>query len=57
MTTGINVTVAEKRLRVKYPSADKFATYFRKIPRWVVLLIVLLLFGRFVLILIFHLLS
>jgi len=49
--------IAEKRLDVKYPSVDKFAIYFRKIPRWVILLIVLLLFGRFVLILIFHLLS
>ena len=43
--------------RVKYPSAEKFAAYFRKLPGWVILLIVILLFGRFALTLIFHLLS
>ena len=42
---------------MKYLSAEKFAAYFRKLPRWVILLIVILLFGRFVLTLFFYVLS
>lgn len=37
--------------------ANNLARYFRRIPTWVVLLIGVLLFGRFVFILAFHLLS
>ena len=42
------------------PAVDRtghLARYFRRIPLWVVLLIALLIFGRFFLILVFHLLS
>ncbi len=37
-----------------YPTKDQFKAYFAKLPIWVVPLIIVLLFGRFVLILIWH---
>jgi hypothetical protein len=39
---------------VKYPSRQEFKSYFKRMPRWVILLILLLLFGRFVLIALWH---
>lgn len=42
---------------MKYPSRKTLAHYLRQIPRWVILLILMLLFGRFVIVAVFHLLS
>ncbi len=39
---------------MKYPSRQEFERYFKRIPRWVILLILVLLFGRFVLIALWH---
>lgn len=39
---------------MKYPSRQEFKRYFKRIPRWVILLILVLLFGRFVLIALWH---
>jgi hypothetical protein len=39
---------------VKYPSRQEFKSYFSHMPRWVTLLILVLLFGRFVLIALWH---
>jgi hypothetical protein len=39
---------------MKYPSPRDFKAYFKRLPWWVVPLILLLLFGRFILIFLFH---
>ena len=39
---------------MKYPSRQEFQSYFKRMPRWVVLLILMLLFGRFVIIALWH---
>ena len=39
---------------MKYPSRQEFQSYFKRIPRWAILLILVLLFGRFVLIALWH---
>jgi hypothetical protein len=39
---------------MKYPSREEFKSYFNRMPRWVILLILVLLFGRFVLIALWH---
>ena len=39
---------------MKYPSREEFKSYFKRMPRWVILLILVLLFGRFVLIALWH---
>ena len=39
---------------MKYPSRQEFKAYFSRMPRWVILVILVLLFGRFVLIAIWH---
>ena len=39
---------------MKYPSRQAFKSYFKRMPRWVILLILVLLFGRFVLIALWH---
>ncbi|MGD9331077.1 MAG: hypothetical protein PVJ53_07180 [Desulfobacterales bacterium] len=38
----------------KYPSRQDFKSYFRRLPRWVIALILALLFGRFVIIALWH---
>jgi hypothetical protein len=40
---------------MKYPSRHAFKRFFKRLPWWVVPLILLLLFGRFVLIFFMHL--
>ena len=40
---------------MKYPSRRTFLRYFKRLPWWVVPLILILLFGRFVLIFFMHL--
>jgi len=40
---------------LKYPSPRQFTDFFHGLPRWVIPLILFLLFGRFVLVLIFEL--
>jgi hypothetical protein len=42
---------------LKDPSTKRFWKFFRRLPRWVVPLIILLLFGRLLIILLFKLLS
>lgn len=42
---------------MKYPHPEKFRDFFRRLPRWVILLVLVMLFGRFVLTLLFHILS
>ena len=39
---------------MKYPSHRDFKRYFKRLPVWVIPLILLLLFGRFVLLLFFQ---
>jgi hypothetical protein len=39
---------------VKYPSRQDFKSYFKRMPRWVIPLILVLLFGRFVLVALWH---
>lgn len=39
---------------MKYPSRQDIQRFFRRLPWWVVPLILLLLFGRFILLLFFH---
>jgi len=40
---------------LKYPSTHDFKAFFSRLPRWVIPLILILLFGRFILMLFFHL--
>lgn len=42
---------------MKTPPRHPFTAFFRRLPRWVVPLIIALLFGRFILIFLFHLWS
>jgi len=46
-----------KVISLKTPHPRQFTEFFRRLPGWVIPLIVILLFGRLILILIFHLLS
>jgi len=39
---------------VKYPSRQDFQRYFKRLPVWVIPLILLLLFGRFLLLIFFQ---
>jgi hypothetical protein len=39
---------------MKYPSRNTFKRFFKRLPWWAVPLILLLLFGRFILILFWH---
>jgi len=39
---------------MKYPSRRTFHNYFKRLPWWVIPLILILLFGRFVLIFFWH---
>jgi hypothetical protein len=39
------------------PLAKQFSDLIRRLPRWVLPLIIILLFGRFILLLVFHFLS
>lgn len=39
---------------MKYPSRREVKSYFSRMPRWVILLILVLLFGRFVFIALWH---
>lgn len=42
---------------MKYPDPEEFREFFRRLPRWVIPLIIVMLFGRFVLTLLFRILS
>jgi hypothetical protein len=39
---------------MKYPSRQDFQRYFKRLPAWVIPLILLLLFGRLVILALFH---
>jgi hypothetical protein len=39
---------------VKFPSTKDFQRFFKRLPWWVIPLIVVLLFGRFVIVALFH---
>ena len=39
---------------MKYPSLEDFRRFFKRLPWWVIPLILVLLFGRFVIIALFH---
>jgi hypothetical protein len=44
-------------IALKTPHPRQFAEFFRRLPGWVIPLIVILLLGRLILILIFHLVA
>jgi hypothetical protein len=44
----------EGRQKVKYPSTHEWKKFFKRMPRWIIALIIVLLFGRFVLIAVWH---
>lgn len=46
----------EKRRRT-WLKREKLAGFFKRLPAWLIILIVILLFGRFVITLVFHLVS
>ncbi|MEJ2154120.1 MAG: hypothetical protein P8X96_02195 [Desulfobacteraceae bacterium] len=33
---------------MKYPSSQEFKTFLKRMPRWIIWLILLMLFGRFI---------
>lgn len=39
---------------MKLPSSQDFQRFFKRLPRWAIVLILILLFGRFVIVALFH---
>ena len=41
---------------MKHPPPQEWREFFRRLPKWIIVLVLAMLFGRFVLLAIFHLL-
>ena len=41
---------------MKHPPPQEWREFFRRLPKWIIFLVLAMLFGRFVLLAIFHLL-
>jgi hypothetical protein len=39
---------------MKYPSNEDFKVFFKRLPKWVIGLILLLLFGRFIILVLYN---
>lgn len=51
------ITSEREGIPMKYPDPEEFREFFRRLPRWVIPLIIVMLSIRFVLTLLFHILS
>ena len=52
---GANPVLLEGVDRLRYPSPQDFKAFFRRMPRWAIAVILVLLFARFLIVGLWHL--